>query len=67
MLIKSKIPLVNENELMKKALKILNMKKLGFLVITNNQNQLSGIFTDGDLKRLMQKKEKLTIIKLKIS
>ena len=52
---------------MRKALKILNIKKLGFLVIINNQNQLSGIFTDGDLKRLMQKKEKLKIIKLKIS
>ena len=65
MLIKSKIPLVNENELMKKALKILNMKKLGFLVITNNQNQLSGIFTDGDLKRLMQKKRKIDNHKIK--
>ena len=30
MLIKSKIPFVNENEIMKKALKILNAKKLGF-------------------------------------
>jgi len=65
MLIKSKIPLVNENELMKKALKILNIKKLGFLVITNNQNQLSGIFTDGDLKRLMQKKRKIENHKIK--
>jgi len=33
MLIKNKIPFVNENELMKKALKILNDKKLGFLVV----------------------------------
>ena len=65
MLIKSKIPLVNENELMKKALKILKMKKLGFLVITNNQNQLSGIFTDGDLKRLMQKKREIDNHKIK--
>lgn len=65
MLIKSKIPFVNENEFMKKALKILNIKKLGFLVITNNQNQLSGIFTDGDLKRLMQKKRKIENHKIK--
>ena len=36
MLIKNKIPFVNENEIMKKALKILNVKKLGFLVVTNN-------------------------------
>ena len=37
-------------------LKILNKKKLGFLVIVNNQGLNTGIFTDGDLKRLMQKK-----------
>ena len=50
MLTKSRIPFVNENELMKKALKILNLKKLGFLVILNNQGLNSGVFTDGDLK-----------------
>ena len=37
MLTKNKIPFVNENEIMKKALKILMIKKLGFLVIVNNQ------------------------------
>ncbi len=56
MLIKKKIPFVNENEIMKNALKILNAKKLGFLVVINNQKLNTGIFTDGDLKRLMQKK-----------
>ncbi len=65
MLINNKIPFVNENEVMKKALKTLNRKKLGFLVITNNQNLISGIFTDGDLKRLMQKKRKIENYKIK--
>ena len=48
---------------MRKALKILNLKKLGFLVVINNQNLNVGIFTDGDLKRLLQ--ELLIIKKLK--
>ena len=65
MLIKNKIPFVNENELMKKALKILNLKKLGFLVVVNNQGINSGIFTDGDLKRLLQKKRKIENFKIK--
>tara|TARA_B100000524_G_scaffold323409_1_gene205308 strand:+ start:617 stop:1582 length:966 start_codon:yes stop_codon:yes gene_type:complete len=65
MLIKNKIPFVNENEIMKKALKILNSKKLGFLVVINNNNLNSGIFTDGDLKRLMQKKRKIENLKIK--
>ena len=42
---------------MKKALKIINDKKLGFLIVINNQGLNAGIFTDGDLKRLMQKKK----------
>ena len=65
MLTKKKIPFVNENEIMKNALKILNSKKLGFIVIINNQGLNSGIFTDGDLKRIMQKKRKIDNIKIK--
>ncbi len=65
MLIKSKIPLINENMVMKKALKVLNLKKLGFLVLINNQGLMTGVFTDGDLKRLMQKKRKIENIKIK--
>jgi arabinose-5-phosphate isomerase len=66
MLIKNKIPFVNENEIMKNALKILNSKKLGFLVVVNNQGLNSGIFTDGDLKRLVQKKRKIENLKIKL-
>ena len=51
---------------MKEALKILNSKKLGFLVVINNQGLNSGIFTDGDLKRLMQKKRKFENKKIKL-
>jgi len=65
MLTDKKIPFVNENELMKNALKILNSKKLGFLVVVNNQKLNSGIFTDGDLKRLMQKKKDIKKLKIK--
>ena len=65
MLTNNKIPFVNENEIMKKSLKILNSKKLGFLVVTNNQGLNSGVFTDGDLKRLMQKKKAIDNLKIK--
>jgi len=65
MLIKKKIPFVYENEVMKNALKILNAKKLGFLVVINNQKLNTGVFTDGDLKRLMQKKKDIKKLKIK--
>ena len=65
MLTKNKIPFVNENESMKNALNILNLKKLGFLVVRNNDGFSVGIFTDGDLKRLMQRKKSIYNLKIK--
>ena len=65
MLTKQKIPFINQNQIMKKALKIINLKRLGFLVVTNNQGLTTGVFTDGDLKRLMQKKNTIGNIKIK--
>tara|TARA_X000000368_G_C23007066_1_gene701706 strand:- start:85 stop:1050 length:966 start_codon:yes stop_codon:yes gene_type:complete len=65
MLTKNKIPLINENQKMKNALKVINSKRLGFLVVTNNQGLTTGVFTDGDLKRLMQKKNRIENIKIK--
>ena len=65
MLTKNKIPFVNENEIVRNALKILNKKKLGFIVIINNHGLNMGIFTDGDLKRSLQKNKSIEKIKIK--
>ena len=65
MLTKNKIPFINENQVIRKALKIINIKRLGFLVAINNLGQTTGVFTDGDLKRLMQKKRKIENYKIK--
>ena len=66
MLTGNKIPSVKEDVLMKKALKILNSKKLGFIIAINKKGLTTGIFTDGDLKRLMQKKKlKINNLRLK--
>ena len=65
MLTKNKIPFVNENQTMKNALRILNLKKLGFVAIINNKGLSSGIFTDGDLKRLIQKKRRIENLKIR--
>ena len=65
MLINNKIPFVDENEIMKNALITLNKKKLGFLVLLNKLGYTSGVFTDGDLKRLLQKKKNIDNLKIK--
>ena len=51
----NKIPFVNENIEMKKALKILSEKKLGILIATNGKKRTTGIITDGQVRRFSQK------------
>ena len=65
MLIEKKVPFVYEGQIMKSALKTLNLKGLGFIVAINNQGLTTGVFTDGDLKRLIQKKRKINNSKIK--
>ena len=64
MLVRNRIPFVNKNQNMKKALKVLNEKKLGFIVAVNDKGLTCGIFTDGDLKRLLQKKRNIESFKI---
>lgn len=47
------IPIVNENCVLDEALIEVTQKSLGMTAITNNNNQLVGIFTDGDLRRTL--------------
>ena len=49
-----KIPFVNENLNMSKAIKILSEKKLGILVVQNKKKQTVGIITDGQIRRFSQ-------------
>jgi len=65
MLTKNKIPFVNENQRTRDALKVIQKKKLGFVIIVNNDGITKGIFTDGDLKRSLQKKISLKNLRIK--
>ena len=51
-----KIPFIDENIQMHKALKILSQKKLGILIVRNKQKKTTGIITDGQIRRFNQKK-----------
>ena len=61
----SKIPFINENEKMKAALKIMSSKKFGILIIKNKKNLTTGIVTDGDLKRAIQKNKDIQSLTVK--
>jgi len=55
MIVGNKIPFVNENLNMRKALDVLSKKKLGVLIVRNRQKKTKGIITDGQLRRFNQK------------
>ncbi len=61
----SKIPFVNENITMNKALKILSEKKLGILIARNKYKTTSGIITDGQIRRISQKKMNFHLMPVK--
>ncbi len=51
----SSIPFVDENMKTSKALKILDKKKLGLLIVRNKYKKLTGILVDGEIRRISQK------------
>ncbi len=55
MLVKNKIPFINELQTMKVALKIITDKKLGVLIARNKIGNTTGIITDGNIRRVGQK------------
>ena len=55
----NKIPFVNENLKMSKALKILSQKKLGILIVRDSNKKTCGIITDGQIRRYSEKKQNL--------
>ena len=65
MLIKDKIPFINENFNMKDALKIITKKKLGVLIAKNSKGNSTGIITDGQIRRVSQKNNNLHSLKVK--
>jgi arabinose-5-phosphate isomerase len=61
------IPLVNKNAKMKEALIEMTSKKIGVTAVSDDNNNLIGIITDGDLRRHLKKsktflEDKVTLV-----
>ena len=56
MLKKEKIPFISENKTIIEGLQVISEKKLGVLIARDKNKNTTGIFTDGDIKRVIQKK-----------
>ena len=55
MVINNKIPKINQKEPLMKGINLIEKKKLGVLIAINDEKDTTGIFTDGDVKRVIQK------------
>lgn len=51
-----RLPVVTEDALIKDALVEMSLKGLGMTAVVNNNSQLVGLFTDGDLRRILDLK-----------
>ena len=49
------IPIVSKETSLIDSLLVMSQKALGMVLITDNNNTLLGIFTDGDLRRVLEK------------
>ena len=61
----NKIPFAKEDLKMKVAIKILNEKNLGILIVQNKKKKTTGIITDGQIRRFRLKKNDLYSLKVK--
>ena len=52
---KNKLPLVNENNKLSKGIKVMNKCKLGTLIALNSMGHLTGVISDGDIRRASKK------------
>jgi arabinose-5-phosphate isomerase len=59
------IPIVFPETCMKDAIFEITSKKLGVTIVTDKENNLVGIITDGDLRRLVEKKRDIWDIMVK--
>ena len=55
MLTGEKLPLAKENERFVDVIEIISSHKLGMAMIINDQGELTGVLTDGDIRRTLMK------------
>jgi len=59
---KNELPIVQESDLVKASILVISKKRLGAAAVVNPQQELVGIFTDGDLRRMLEKHDDFSSI-----
>lgn len=61
----NKVPIVNQGANMKEVVLEMTSKRFGATTVVDSKKELVGIFTDGDLRRLIEKSENIFKFKVK--
>lgn len=59
------LPIISPDHLLPKALEVMSAKHLGMTIIIDKNNKPIGIFTDGDLRRLISQQGDIRSLKIK--
>lgn len=59
------VPIVKEDDSMKEVILEMTSKRFGATAVVNTEGQLTGIFTDGDLRRLVERTSDIFSLKAK--
>lgn len=62
---KNELPLVDEDLKIKESIVIISEKRLGAAAVINKNKELIGIFTDGDLRRMLEKHNDFNSLRIK--
>lgn len=60
-----KLPLANEDETFTDVIQLISEKKLGVAIITDKNNTMTGVLTDGDIRRTLIKYPNIQNLKVK--
>lgn len=60
-----RLPIVDENELFTDVIQIISDKKLGVAILVNQNNEMTGVLTDGDIRRTLIKYSNIQGLKAK--
>ncbi len=58
------VPSIKENQTLTEAITIMSQKGLGLVGVVNDENKVVGIITDGDLRRVLERKLDLYTVKV---
>ncbi len=60
---KALLPIAHENDTFIETVDLISKKKLGCALIVNNENKLTGLITDGDIRRILLRYPDVSILK----